>query len=407
MVVMVWCVVVMASLSWNLHQTYHMRKEIAFESARALYSQVLSTRLWNATHGPVYVPVSDEVQPNPYLQGLPHREIEGPEGNTLTMVNPAYMTRQISELARTHHGVIFTITSLNPLRPENVPNAWQADALRQFEAGVSEVGFFVEGEAGERQFNYMAPLFADAPCLVCHGHQGYQEGDIRGGLAVSLSFSRDGRWFGLVASHLAIALLGSLIIIALGGMLSRSYRLLSVSAKVDPLTNIPNRGFFNEQLALEWARNQREKTHLGLIMLDIDYFKSFNDTLGHQAGDNCLIHVANLIQAQLERPADFCARYGGEEFVILLPNTDALGAWHIAKKIHQALFMENLQHPASVFGRVTLSAGIVVERGTFDTAEAMLYAADIALYQAKSEGRNRSILGPITSSSSAPPISQV
>ncbi len=159
----------------------------------------------------------------------------------------------------------------------------------------------------------------------------------------------------------------------------------------DWLTGLANRRRFDEIIQQEWARARRDETPLGLLMIDIDYFKLYNDSYGHQAGDACLQQVAKTIGGAVHRPGDLPARYGGEEFVAVLPKTDAAGAALVAEKMRDAVEALHLQHVNSrVSDRVTISVGaagmVPPEKG--DPA-VLIAAADQALYQAKREGRNR------------------
>lgn len=156
------------------------------ETARAYLEQILITRLWNTKHGGVYVRVTDESPPNPYLKDDPERDITAVDGTKFTKINPAYMTRQISELAHRNGKYNFHITSLRPINPDNKPDAWEADQLRLFEEGKKHEAFEVREAKGGREFRYMAPMVIEAGCLQCHGNQGYMIGGIRGGISISI-----------------------------------------------------------------------------------------------------------------------------------------------------------------------------------------------------------------------------
>ena len=160
---------------------------IARERGAALFSLIETTREWNAMHGGVYVVVDGATQPNPWLEH-PARDLQTSDGVRLTMVNPAYMTRQIADLALHADGARLHITSLKPIRPENLADDWETDALARFEAGEREVLALVEGaEEGRGPVHrYMAPLVVREPCLQCHAEQGYVLGDIRGGISVTM-----------------------------------------------------------------------------------------------------------------------------------------------------------------------------------------------------------------------------
>lgn len=160
---------------------------------------------------------------------------------------------------------------------------------------------------------------------------------------------------------------------------------------LDGLTGIANRRNFDQELIQENMRAKRDNTPLSLIMIDVDYFKGFNDTYGHFKGDVCLKTVASTIEKTLKRPGDFSARYGGEEFVVLLPNTNAAGAAIVAENLRT-----NVEKSAIVYNNsncadyVTVSLGIVTRLSEqTETPDELIVAADRALYHSKHEGRNR------------------
>jgi diguanylate cyclase (GGDEF)-like protein len=161
-------------------------------------------------------------------------------------------------------------------------------------------------------------------------------------------------------------------------------------ASLDSLTQVANRRRFDLCLQREWRRLAREHKALSLILADIDYFKSYNDTYGHQAGDRCLYQVAQAIQTAVKRPADVVARYGGEEFAVILPDTESKGAIHVAKEIREQVKQMNLDHVESPIERkVSLSLGVASLMPDSNLMPAKLIAiADQALYQAKASGRD-------------------
>ncbi|MET0070198.1 MAG: diguanylate cyclase [Candidatus Thiodiazotropha sp.] len=159
----------------------------------------------------------------------------------------------------------------------------------------------------------------------------------------------------------------------------------------DGLTGVANRRRGDNYLEEVWTRLRRERQPLSVVMLDVDHFKAFNDNYGHQAGDDCLVAVAETVCAQLQRPTDLVARYGGEEFILILPNTDRDGATYVAEKIRQAVESLGIEHAHSSAGsRVTVSAGTATMLpGLQLETEDLLREADIALYRAKRMGRNQ------------------
>lgn len=170
---------------------------------------------------------------------------------------------------------------------------------------------------------------------------------------------------------------------------------LSHMARVDGLTQIPNRRAFDEMLAREWGRLAREDSPLTLILCDIDYFKQYNDQYGHQAGDDCLRRVAQALASCAQRTADLVARYGGEEFVLLLPQTPLEGALMVAENVRRTVEQLALQHSRSaVKPIVTLSLGVAtVIPAQHMEADILIEMADQALYQAKKTGRNKVVSG--------------
>jgi diguanylate cyclase (GGDEF)-like protein len=159
----------------------------------------------------------------------------------------------------------------------------------------------------------------------------------------------------------------------------------------DGLTGLSNRRYFEQQLKVEWSRATRKLMPISVLFIDIDYFKRYNDHFGHLQGDDCLRRVAEAIKHAVKRDIDVAARYGGEEFVIMLPETDLVGAEQVARELQQAIRKLHIEHPGSnVEPFVTLSIGIASHIPRFpENPEELLHAADTALYQAKEHGRNR------------------
>ncbi|MGD1702345.1 GGDEF domain-containing response regulator [Dapis sp. BLCC M229] len=167
-------------------------------------------------------------------------------------------------------------------------------------------------------------------------------------------------------------------------------------ASVDSLTMIANRRQFDRFIETEWKRAQRNDLPLSIIICDVDFFKAYNDTYGHPAGDSCLKKVADIIIRNVGRPADLVARYGGEEFVIVLSETDREGAVHIAEKIRQSIKDAGIPHQGSkVTNCVTISCGVASRKLCLGKEKSesqpsdLIRKADLALYEAKFQGRDR------------------
>lgn len=182
--VLLWTGCIAASLLWNLYEQREKILEMARNSAQITFENDVLYRRWAAKQGGIYVPVSEQTPPNPYLN-VPDRDITTSSGLSLTLVNPAYMARQVNQMAADIHGSQSHLTSLKPIRPENSPDPWEAAALKSFERGMKEVSS-VEKIADEEYMRLMRPFVAEKACLKCHALQGYKEGDIRGGISVSV-----------------------------------------------------------------------------------------------------------------------------------------------------------------------------------------------------------------------------
>lgn len=169
--------------------------------------------------------------------------------------------------------------------------------------------------------------------------------------------------------------------------------LLRRFAYIDGLTGVHNRRYFDERLMNEWGRAARNGTAISLLMLDVDFFKRYNDYYGHQTGDDCLRRVAAALASGLKRPADMLARYGGEEFVCLLPDTDLSGALQLAEQLGAEVAALQIAHADSaVGGYVTVSFGVCSKPADVSGGSVveLLRQADVQLYKAKQAGRNRS-----------------
>lgn len=182
-----WIIVVLASISWNWRNIDKMMYELALTEARTTFNTTILYRSWAAMHGGVYVPPTDKTPPNPYLKN-PERDVITTTGKKLTLLNPAYMIRQVHELSVEKYGVRSHLTSLKTVRPQNVPDNWEKNALIAFESGVSEV-ISVDYLNGNQYLKFMKPVLIEKGCLNCHADLGYKVGDIRGGISVLIPLS--------------------------------------------------------------------------------------------------------------------------------------------------------------------------------------------------------------------------
>jgi diguanylate cyclase (GGDEF)-like protein len=322
-----WSALVLLAYRLEIGHQDRMVNEVALSQARALFQQASDTREWNAAREGVYVEVSEEVAPSPHL-AVADRDVVTSDGVHLTKVHHARMTREIGEIGESQRGwvVHIHVTSLKPLRPGNRPTAWEAAALREFEQGASaRFGFFVDDEK-RSQFRYMEPVLVEASCLECHGHQGYEVGDVRGGLSVTFPVAALVRSQALARQELRLGFI-FVWLSGLGIMASVAYSFeqkrrlvgkLRDLALVSELTGLHNRrGFLTvAQKQLESAR--REGKHALLMFFDVNGLKQINDTYGHDEGDNALKLAGQALKSTF-RGSDVVARFGGDEFVALLP----------------------------------------------------------------------------------------
>ncbi|WP_420207908.1 diguanylate cyclase [Candidatus Electronema sp. JC] len=405
-------------LLWALAKEQRHLLEYARLEARANFNKDMALRAWAAKHGGVYVPAASDTPPNPYLAHLPERDVLTTSGKRLTLMNPAYMLRQVMNDFSGQYGIRGRITSLKPLNPVNAPDAWELRVLRQFEQGVTEVSEFAELDR-QPYLRYMRAFRTQEDCLKCHRHQGYKQGDVRGGIGVSVPLQpyldiRQHTERTLLASCGLLWLIGGAGLLGMNRFvrrqilrqrdteaalleqaaeLARLNELLSHQAMYDGLTHVHNRRAFDQRLNKEWQRWILSGKVFSLLIADIDFFKSYNDACGHLEGDTCLRAVAQTLQQNAARVNDFTARYGGEEFVLILPGAGLEQALLMAEQARLAVERLALPHPASSCAKViTLSVGAAAVSQLTDTeagCSGLLALADQALYAAKKGGRNR------------------
>ncbi len=180
-----WTLIIAGIAFWSYKSIYDETILLAKREAYKGYEKDVMFRSWATMHGGVYVPITDKTEPNPYLASVKERDIETTSGKKLTLMNPAYMTRQVHELSFEKIGIIGHITSLNPIRKANAADKWETEALTSFEKGEKEKYGF-DYINNEKYFRYMAPLVTEIGCISCHEVQGYKVGEIRGGISSSV-----------------------------------------------------------------------------------------------------------------------------------------------------------------------------------------------------------------------------
>ena len=405
--------------------SHHLIQEAGYEMARqrgeVAFNLVQAMRHWNSEHGGVYAPLTDSTPENPYLV-TQEKTIASPAGIDLTKLNPAYMTRQLGEIMQ-GSDLEINLTSERLMNPNNEPDTWEAEALQKLAQG--EVSEWVE--TVDDRFRYMAPLYMERGCMSCHAHMGYEVGDLRGGLSVTFpvsyverltaSLHQESRWNHLLA-FLLLSALGSLAIFGLGRLLKSlntersqrehiiDQRTASLSEEItrrresqnklrylahhDELTGAKNRRWILQQLKELLAAHPEQTDHLAVMLLDIDFFKKINDSHGHDAGDEVLKGFVKTLQDCL-RESDLLGRYGGEEFLVLVPHASEQIAIQVAERLRQAVAEARYSIPAGSLS-ITTSIGIALTSAQAISSEELVNQADAALYQAKTAGRNRSVI---------------
>lgn len=217
---LIWSALVAGSLLWNLHQENASVLEMATVATRANIQKDIGYRKWVNSHGGVYVTPTEHTPPNPYLN-IPERDVVTTTGKKLTLMNPAYVLREMQTDFPDDYGTRSRITSLNPLNPANAPDEWEIKALKSFEQGSKEF-LEIQQIGGRPYLRLMEPFIVDQGCMKCHAHQGYKIGDVRGGIGSSVALDR---FFAHRQKHSGIIMLfhGTIWLIGLAA-LGFSYR---------------------------------------------------------------------------------------------------------------------------------------------------------------------------------------
>ena len=379
---------------------YHAVNKLLVQSVKlqaASYANlIVVARHWNAQYGGVYVEKRPGVESNRFLKQLGiEPDLRTADGRVLTLRNPAIMTREISDLAFLNDIVRFHMISLDPLNPENSPDRFERSSLERFKRGESEL-WEIEQSGPKPLFRFILPLTVERTCLPCHARQGYQEGDLRGGVSVMipagplLEQMHTNRRHVVVDFAVTVAvLLGILFFLTwtLALRLDRAQKRLKTIATTDELTGLRNRRYIMDHLDKEYQRAARTGAPLSLILLDIDHFKKVNDTHGHAFGDVVLKAVAREMEGSL-RSYDLLGRIGGEEFLIASPGSAIDDAVALAERIRERIKARTIANRTRTV-QVTVSAGVASLSEQDTKAENLLGRADDALYQAKHRGRDQ------------------
>lgn len=376
-------------------RTVSLVETSARDQASSYIDLIVNARSWNARHGGVWVRKRPGVESNPYLRSLGvDPDTSTVSGMTLTLRNPAVMTNEMSLIAAETEGVQFRLTSLQLVNPSNAPDAWEREMLERFETDRTQVSRIEHPESG-RILRMLRPVVTDESCLRCHGRQGYEVGNVRGAISLTLPLEAADRairadglaliWVFLGVSVVGIGV-GYQLVARMAEQVDNSERRLETLATTDPLTGIANRRAVLSRLEEELARAERAGHSVGVVELDADHFKNVNDRYGHAAGDTVLEHIAASIRTVL-REYDTVGRLGGEEFLVIAPDIDASLLEILAERLRAAVEEAPISHGKHRIP-MTVSAGATLSRSG-DTTESAMLRADTALYAAKDAGRNR------------------
>jgi diguanylate cyclase (GGDEF)-like protein len=394
---LLWCAVFILSLKWNLHRNQSMVSERARAQARGAIEKDLTYRSLVSRVGGIYIPVDQGVTPNPYLAHLPYRDVTTTDGRKLTLVNSSYFTRLVHDLEAilTPDGIHGHTTKERPLRPLNAPDSWELRGLQKLRSGLPEWSeeILIDNKPFLRMIK---PRLAQATCLACHPEESVAPGEIMGAISVripldDLQAKADAHMLDIVSWHLGLWILGMTGLYLGNRLLRVQTDKMHYTALHDILTDLPNRALFMDRLEQRLQSAKRHKLTGAILFLDMDRFKTINDSLGHSIGDELLKRVA-VRQRFLLRAEDTVARLGGDEFVILLanlhvdPEVVAINAKSVAQKV-----LDTLSQPYQI-GYHTLhstpSIGIALFSPDSQDASEILKQADAAMYQAKEHGRN-------------------
>lgn len=396
-----WAVLVGSSLAWNMAQLQRATMNTAAATIRSSLAKDIGFRNWAASHGGVYVPPTTRIPSNPYLK-TPDRDVVTTTGKELTLMNPAYVIREVQQDFSGDVNIKSHLTSLNLFNPNNAPDEWEARALKSLEQGKNEV-LEVSQIDNKAHLRLMLPLHITDGCLKCHDQQNYQVGDVRGGISASISLEpftavELGRGTDLILSHGLIWLMGILgmVVVYYREKLSLSERKIAEErihtlAYYDDLTHLPNRHLLIDRLLLATAVSTRTGQSGAVLFFDLDHFKTLNETKGYYVGDLLLLDVAKRLSHQVQE-GDSVARLGSDEFVVVLEmlGTKAEEAAAQARLAAEKLKIE-LGQPYRLkqfIHTLTPSIGIVMFNTQDTSPENLIKHAEVAMHQAKAMGRN-------------------
>jgi len=376
---------------WNITNIQKENINLALMEARANWNKDAAFRRWATRHGGLYVKLDARTPPNPALAHLPNRDVVTTDGQQLTLMNPAYMMRQMSDEFEKDFGVKGKITGKLQLNPINKPDDWQLKVLDIFESGKTNEVYEQQMIDGQPYLRYMKAMYMTEGCVKCHGILGFKDGDLRGGVSVSIPLAR---YFsaasetnnGIALTHLLVWVGGFLAIVGFARLLDGLLLRMADEALRDSLTQLPNIKLFKNRLKQSIKKYQRDAAPLfAVCFLDLDRFKNLNDSRGHKVGDKLLIALSKRL-SELLRPGDTVARMGGDEFTLLLNNITGIDeALGIAKRILSSFNKPFILDNDEIYADASIGICLITDK--YDNAEDMVRDADIAMYRAKASGK--------------------
>ncbi len=391
--IFVWTLAIVFSLVFNATNAYEHSNQLARDVANANFDKDQAFRQWASSHGGVYVPVDEKRTPrSPYLSHIPDRDVTTPSGKELTLMNPAYMLRQMIDEYEGLYGAKGHITALEILNPNSAPDKWEKKALHEFKANetLEEIVEIVELK-GQSYMRLMRPMKITEGCLSCHGHQKtYIDTKTAGGVSVTIPLDEI---YGLSIEsfkktlfiHFVFWMVGILLFNFVYKKEKIARDKLDYYANHDSLTSLANRhAFTNKMTALI---QEKKESKIALLFMDLDSFKTVNDSLGHTIGDMLLQQVSLRIKENLSSYEMF-SRFGGDEFAIVFKGAncveDAKDSAIIIHDIFQKPFVLNKYEVYT-----SASIGISCYPENASNSETLLQNADIAMYNSKQSGRRQ------------------
>lgn len=386
---------VLAAFMFLYNRTNQIMLQRVREQAITYVDLINHAKSWNLDYGGMYVEKKGGVESNTYLKELGiNPDIKAESGRTFTVRNHAIMISEISRRSETQDGVQFRITSLWPLDPKNKPDDFEREGLNHLTGGDREYYRFFP-ELPLPVFRYLKPMYADSTCLECHPGHNYKYGDVIGAISVSIPVTiiteetQTTQLMVLFSSVISICLVLFIVYVLtwrLAIKLDEAQQRLNLLASTDPLTGLNNRRHVMERLEEELQRSHRLNEPLSIISIDIDHFKSINDTYGHPCGDLVLQQLAEILRNNV-RSYDVVGRIGGEEFLIINPGTNIEDALALAERILATVRAEPV-NDGECSVSITISAGIAVVTNEDLNVGILLRRVDRALYKAKEQGRD-------------------